>query len=1194
MSTVKDVLARNIEENIAPVIYFHQIDPAVALQEVREYVFTTRPTSAVNQVGGIHEQMVTLLGRIADAIDKGHQLPASWISGYFGSGKSSFAKLLGLALDGMVLPNGQTMDQALLERDDTPNAHELKAALERLKSKVQSRAVIFDIGTHAKNNESIPHTVYREVLKKLGYSEHDGVAHYELALEDEGRFDEFLTAYAEQNPGKQWPANKDSGLALQKFRAAYKVLYPGHGDLLEVGNFNLHSLTISQMVANQLRALNRRASGQTLFIVVDEVSQYISKDHNKMLDLQSYVSDIGGKAKPGKSPLWLLVTGQEKLEEESRDSVLFKLQDRFPRELRVHLDRANVRDVVGRRLLKKKADSALHSSLTDGQLDLLKLHAFECRNVTRAEVLENYPLLPAHIPLFMAITQSIRDNSVRTQSDAGGVRSVLNNIWDLFNSERVLLRNRPLGTLVTLDMLYDVIGSSVDSDVQLTLAKIFEKHPRESWPTRVVKAIALLEMGAGERPVLPELLAQVLYPSLGSNPVQSEVERALEILKIETWISFHEKTGWSVQNNAAQDWNRIKGDLSVPASDIDEQLQKEQVKILATVAQPDYLDTKFPLTSYWGFDTRLPGSSGPTQVEVSFHWATNAAKRKATDEWLARSRESAQRFHWVSGDTAGLEGLVRDLLKSQKMANKVRAQGNLQPMQTQLLFREQAESERLLGELGKELKQVWLRGTMYFNGAASEPGQSGASFEAALKAEVEGKLALLFHKFSQGKLKISDGDFKQLLKTDVGGLSKVYFDGPGGLGIAVNDGGRVLFRSTGPIPLEILQAIEESAYRTGEQLVDTFAAAPYGYSRLLIKSAVVGLLREEKVRLFDAGKTKIGSVQDPGAVNVFEQDKEFNRAVIEFRQPGGLTGRDKSSIRQFFERALGLSGVGAEADELANLVFSHFVPQNQVLSDAGLKLSRLSLALPKELTAFGHALTECTSDRNVENALLRVKANLPVLETGFAHLKELQTSLTESTLRELRLLKDLQDYQVRQLREVDRDAEVATDIAELEDHWKQAEPWRAYADVKPAAARIEAHYRQVRSQLYSHTQAALDAAEGQLKLRPDFTKLGDDQRYAVLKVVREAFASIDPDALQPGLLVISQAPSRIVDAGAKAHALVDKFINEIDKDKGVRTVSLNLRNRIVASEDELDLVLARVKEKAMTELSTGAKVRFEE
>ena len=232
-----------------------------------------------------------------------------------------------------------------------------------------------------------------------------------------------------------------------------------------------------------------------------------------MLDLQSFVSEIGGRARPGRSQLWLIVTGQEKLEEESKDSVLFKLQDRFPPELRVHLDRANVREVVGRRLLKKKAGSALETFLTDAHIDALKLHAFECASVTRAEVVENYPLLPAHIPLFMDITQSIRNTSIRTQSDSGGVRSVLNNIWDLFNREPVALKNRDLGTLLTIDMLYDIIGSSIDSDVQLTLHKIFEKHPSESWECKTVKAIALLELNSEQRPVQPALLASLLYPA---------------------------------------------------------------------------------------------------------------------------------------------------------------------------------------------------------------------------------------------------------------------------------------------------------------------------------------------------------------------------------------------------------------------------------------------------------------------------------------------------------------------------------------------------------------------------------------------------------------------------------------------------------------------------------------------------------
>lgn len=384
MNQIKEVFFRNIEENIAPVIYFHQLDPEIAAQEVREYVFTTRPSSQGNQLGGIHEQMVTLINQICIAIDEGHKLPSSWISGFFGSGKSSFAKLLGLSFDKMQLPDGTTMNETLIGRDDTPKAQELRDAFNRLNSLVDSIAVIFDIGTAAKNNESIPHTIYRQVLSKLGYSRHDGVAHYELALEDEGHYEEYLKLYLEHYK-KPWREKSNSALAPQQFRTIYKLIYPEEGDLLETTTFNLHTLSIYNMVSDLYKVIDRRAAGRTIFIVVDEVSQYIAKDQNKMLDLQSFVSEIGGRAKAKNSPLWLLVTGQEKLEEENKESVLFKLKDRFPPELRIHLDRANVREIASRRLLKKKSNSELETLFSDTFIDALKLHGLDCANVSKEQ-----------------------------------------------------------------------------------------------------------------------------------------------------------------------------------------------------------------------------------------------------------------------------------------------------------------------------------------------------------------------------------------------------------------------------------------------------------------------------------------------------------------------------------------------------------------------------------------------------------------------------------------------------------------------------------------------------------------------------------------------------------------------------------------------------------------------------------------
>lgn len=1203
MSQIKDVFFRNIEQNIAPVIYFHQLEPEVAEQEVAEYIFTTRPTSHGNQLGGIHEQMVSLLNQISIAIDEGHKLPASWISGFFGSGKSSFAKLLGLALDHMALPSGTTMDKALLERDDTSNFKELHDAFAKLSSQIDSMAVIFDIGTAAKNNESTPHTIYRHILQKLGYSRHDGVAYYEVALEDEERYEEFLTLYKEQYK-KNWTEKCSSALAPQQFRAIYKKIFPEQDDLLETSTFNLNSLSIQNMVSNIYKVIERRAPGKTIFIVVDEVSQYIDKDQNKMLDLQSFVSEIGGRVRNGKSPLWLLVTGQEKLEEESKESVLFKLKDRFPPELRVHLDRANVKEVVSRRLLKKIPGSELETIVSDSNLDNLKLHGYECENVTKELIIEHYPLLPGHISLFMDITQCIRSRSTRTQSDAGGVRSVLNNIWDLFNREPVALKNRPMGMLMTLDMLYDIIGSSIDSDVQLTLHKAFEKQGTDTWETKVIKAISLLEMNAEQLPVKLPLLSSLLYPELGASSVEDEVQIALDNLSKDNWINYHEKNGWCIQNNAAQDWNRQKSEISIPSSRINDLLIDLQKDIISTINQPTLNGARFPLESYWGLEQKITGKNDSTKVTLCFHWVENKSKRKDLDQWINLSRQHKSLFHWLSGDPSSLESKVRDYERSQRMIARFKGQGQLQPLQQQLMYQEQAESERLWEEIKQELKQVWIRGVFFFDGDSFEMSQAGASFENALKTEIEKNIGQLFHKFSQGHILITESDYRQLLEKDTSGLGTIFFDGAGALGIAQNDAGRIVFKCGGQVPQEIFQYLEERTYLTGEQLLKHFGADPFGYSGTVIKSSVIGLLREERLRVIDSKKNEITSIQDPGAKSLFEQHREFLRAEIEINKETALTGRDRTTLRRFFEDSLGLSHVAGESDILADLVFKHFPEWKDKISELNSKLGSLNISVPEEMNEFNKALTSCLENRQVQKTLERFKRNLDVIQKGVARVKELEESFNEDTEKELRQLKNILEVQVKQLEQVTEESTIQNSISSLASHMQSSAPWRGYADVKPMAEQIVAHYKQIRRGYKVQQQDELDDQLSQIKLRPDFGDLEEDKQQEVLQRIRKVFVDVDEEAVQPQLLLIKQTPDRIREATSEAHSFMDQLVNEAgtngddpepDTPKPrVHIIRLNLRNKIISDKNELERVFDSLKEQCLKELDAGIKVRFEE
>lgn len=125
---IRDLFLSDVTRDIPPVVYFHEQAPDKLAAEVSEYIITGGwPEGHPNQLRvprGIHEEYVRLLTNIAAELDRngGPDLPNAWISGFYGSGKSSFAKLLGLSLDGAALPDGSSLAEAWLKRDTSPKS----------------------------------------------------------------------------------------------------------------------------------------------------------------------------------------------------------------------------------------------------------------------------------------------------------------------------------------------------------------------------------------------------------------------------------------------------------------------------------------------------------------------------------------------------------------------------------------------------------------------------------------------------------------------------------------------------------------------------------------------------------------------------------------------------------------------------------------------------------------------------------------------------------------------------------------------------------------------------------------------------------------------------------------------------------------------------------------------------------------
>ena len=89
MKTIGDLLTRDLSRKIEEIIQVDQADEQSVHDEITEYVATD----------SIREQYHDLLRAVAEAPGDPHESVGVWVSGFFGSGKSSFAKNLGYALE---------------------------------------------------------------------------------------------------------------------------------------------------------------------------------------------------------------------------------------------------------------------------------------------------------------------------------------------------------------------------------------------------------------------------------------------------------------------------------------------------------------------------------------------------------------------------------------------------------------------------------------------------------------------------------------------------------------------------------------------------------------------------------------------------------------------------------------------------------------------------------------------------------------------------------------------------------------------------------------------------------------------------------------------------------------------------------------------------------------------------------------
>ena len=252
----------------------------------------------------------------------------------------------------------------------------------------------------------------------------------------------------------------------------------------------------------------------------------------------------------------------------------------------------------------------------------------------------------------------------------GSNRTIIKQAQELMINPRTRLADAPLGDLVTLDKVYELLylGNLLPSEVSREIDDVAKNLPDNQMAQKVAKAIALLEP-VKDLPRTPHNLAVVLYPSVTSGSILGEVEKAIAVLEKAQVIrnseegykllTVQEKT-WETRRNSLDpreaDRNRIKREVLRQIFS-DPQLRKYQYQNLRTfrntlVVEGDTVESagEIPLNLFLADSVQ----SKPDRVS------------EARDESSTRRND----VFWIVTQTDEIHELIVEVYRSREMVSE--------------------------------------------------------------------------------------------------------------------------------------------------------------------------------------------------------------------------------------------------------------------------------------------------------------------------------------------------------------------------------------------------------------------------------------------------------------------------------------------------------------------------------------------
>lgn len=459
---LRNMFEKDINRNINGVVKVGDDSTDSVVQELDEYIITKE----------LRKHFSTFLENYDESLDQPTDKMGVWISGFFGSGKSHFLKMLSYLLENKEV-GGKTAYEYFEEKfDDAYMEGQAKRA-----SSVPTEAILFniDIEGKKKNKEAIKNVFAKVFYDHLGYYGTDlKVVHLEQFLDEEGKLEAFKEEF-EKLKGKPWDQARTRYRFQQDGVVNSLINVTGMSKEAAMNAFkgdDTNELTIKNLVSDIKKYVDSKGRDFRLIFMVDEIGQYIGDDSDLMLNLQSLVEEIGTQCK-GK--VWVMVTSQEAIDEIVKVSGddFSKIQGRF--NTRLSLSSSSVDEVIQKRVLAKTedADQLLEMEYNQEQAVLRNLYTFtdsvlDIKGFSGPkEFAQTYPFIPYQFRIIQEVLGQIRKHGNSGKHLSSGERSMLS----AFQEAAIKVQDKDEKSLVPFYNFYDTVHTFLDGPIKRVIER---------------------------------------------------------------------------------------------------------------------------------------------------------------------------------------------------------------------------------------------------------------------------------------------------------------------------------------------------------------------------------------------------------------------------------------------------------------------------------------------------------------------------------------------------------------------------------------------------------------------------------------------------------------------------------------------------------------------------------------------------